>query len=422
MLSKSTSLLAPYGPAQKWVKPRIKCVQLSVWGEWDTNAMYPDSGSFYTSVRDQNGWNNIIPVYSDGVIGYDDYYSELLVFSDINGLQQEVELNLDDNRVVTNSQWVSESHNSSQLTVISDKPNTSSYFVVIAALEGINMHQPYPYGYPVFKQFPITEFSILNNPLDLVQTGIVGPGGELKITRSDNCLKPNTGLPYSYGTIDSYTLSVKCDGFDFDIIGNIQLNYWAQCFTKHTRILLGDHTWKTADQLTVDDIVVCWDFDRGEMTSSPLLWLMKRQLTNQYHKIITNTGRVFENVGNHRLFSLTTNRFERALELLNHDVWTIDGVETIVSIEQCNQSIDYYNAISANHMNLITDGFLSSCGFNNLYPINDMKYIKQPRPKRPIEMYGDIPQSWYTCLRLDEHYCDPTGVKRYIDRCIENAC
>ncbi len=421
MLSKNTSLLTSYGPAQKWVKPRIKCVQLPTWMEWDDNFMYPNSGTFYTTVRGQNGWNGIIPVYYDGIIGYDDYYSELLVFSDKNGLQQKVELNLDDNRVVTNNQWYSPSHNSTQLTVISDTPNVSSYFVVIAALEGINMQQPYPYGYPVFKQFPITEFSIINNPLNLFNSGTIGVNGELKIARNSNCLKPNTGLPYELGSIDSYTLSVKCDGFDFDIIGNIQLNYWVQCFTKHTRILLSDDTWKTVDQLTNDDIVACWDFDKGEMTSSPLLWVMKRHFTNRYHKIITNTGRVFENVGNHRLFSLTTNQFERSLEMLNHDVWTLDGVETITKIEQCDQSIDYFNAISANHMNLITDGFLSSCGFNNLYPINNMKYIKQPRPKRAIEMYGDIPHSWYTCLRLDEHYCDPTKVKRYIDCCIKNA-
>lgn len=412
MLSKSTSLLAPYGPAQKWVKPRIKCVQLNS----TENDGIDNPGKIYFTLTPGGDDCADYYVYYPGVIDWNEKYNKIVVG---HSFLNNVEKDPDSNVVITDLRYYSDT-SSTEWVVQGNHFYLTNYFTVIAMLEGTDLSVPYPSIDPTLKRFPITRYTISNGLEDIIQQNSL-QDNYIKVTRKQSFPRKTSPSGY-YSYHETYTIAAYCDAFPDPIIGKIYTNTEFMCFTKHTRILLGDHTWKTADQLTVDDIVVCWDFDRGEMTSSPLLWLMKRQLTNQYHKIITNTGRVFENVGNHRLFGLTTNRFERALELLNHDVWTIDGVETIVSIEQCNQSIDYYNAISANHMNLITDGFLSSCGFNNLYPINDMKYIKQPRPKRPIEMYGDIPQSWYTCLRLDEHYCDPTGVKRYIDRCIENAC
>ena len=190
------------------------------------------------------------------------------------------------------------------------------------------------------------------------------------------------------------------------------------CFAGSTHILLADNTFKPARRLTANDIVMCWNFDEGKMEASDLLWFTHDHITNSYDKIITDTGRTFKNVGNHRLFSLTTNKFERSLEMIGHQVWTLDGVETIIDIETVNESVDFCNAISSKNMNIITEGFLSSCGFNNLYPIKDMRYIKDYRQHRPIAVYGDIPQSWYHTLRLGEHYCDPTDVKPYIDNSI----
>ena len=211
------------------------------------------------------------------------------------------------------------------------------------------------------------------------------------------------------------TLSAVLEGCDQPCSVNIYHNLWWSCFVGDTRILLSNNTFKQARHLTSDDVVMTWNFDQGKMEASQLLWFTCDHITPSYDKIITNTGRVFKNVGNHRLFSLTTNKFERCLEMIGHQVWTVDGPETIIDIETVEQTVDFCNAISSSNMNIITEGILSSCGFNNLYPIEDMRYVKQPRQYRPIDVYGEIPQSWYQSLRLSEHYCDPVDVKPYVD-------
>ena len=211
------------------------------------------------------------------------------------------------------------------------------------------------------------------------------------------------------------TISAILEGCDQPCSVNMYHSLWNSCFVGDTRVLLANNTFKLARHLTADDVVMSWNFDLGRMEASRLLWFARDHTTDSYNKIITNTGRVFKNVGNHRLFSLTTNKFERCLEMLGHQVWTLDGPETIVNIETVEEPVDFCNAISSNNMNIVTQGFLSSCGFNNLYPIENMRYIKQPRQYRSIDVYGKIPQSWYQTLRLNEHYCDPTGVKPYVD-------
>lgn len=202
---------------------------------------------------------------------------------------------------------------------------------------------------------------------------------------------------------------------------SIDIFCYLPCFTEDTKILLANGDYVSIGDLKPADVVMVWDFDSGRLTESPLLWLSKAKKTNRYQRIITNTGRVFNQVNNHRMFSITKNRFERCRQILGQTVWTVDGEEEVVKAEWVEKEVEYYNAISFYHMNLVTDGFLTSCGYNNLYPIKDMKYVKESRSIRPIDLYGDIPQRWYDGLRLSEHYCDPKTVEPYVKRCASNA-
>ena len=179
-------------------------------------------------------------------------------------------------------------------------------------------------------------------------------------------------------------------------------------------VLLADGSTKPIEEVKPTDIVKVWDFDNGCYADAELLWIGKPKIADRYQRIVTNTGRVFSQINNHRMFSLSKNKFERCQQILGQKVWTVDGEETIVEATWVEEEVEYYNAISFYHMNLITDGFLTSCGYNNLYPIENMKYIKEDRPERPIDLYGDIPERWYEGLRLKEHYCDPSTVEPYV--------
>src|SRR6185369_581796 len=53
-----------------------------------------------------------------------------------------------------------------------------------------------------------------------------------------------------------------------------------------------------------------------------------------------------------------------------------------------NEQLNYYNVISHRHLNLFADGILTSCRYNNIYPIVDMKFVKDDRAVVASEEYG----------------------------------
>lgn len=196
---------------------------------------------------------------------------------------------------------------------------------------------------------------------------------------------------------------------DLHIIGMMR----APCFSADTEILMADGSIKLAKDIRVGDMVKVWDFDNGCYAEAPLFWVKKAERCLGYQRITTNTGRIFKQVHNHRMFSLTNNTFEQCQSILGHKVWTADGEETVVSAEFIREPVEYYNAVSHYHMNLICNGFLTSCRFNNLYPIKDMKFIKDDRPVRKREEFN-VPDSWFYGVRLSETTKTAQEVEEYV--------
>jgi hypothetical protein len=54
------------------------------------------------------------------------------------------------------------------------------------------------------------------------------------------------------------------------------------------------------------------------------------------------------------------------------------------------------------HINLFADSVLTSHRYNNIYPIEDMRFVKDNRPLRPREDFTGIPDRFYYGLRLSE--------------------
>lgn len=188
---------------------------------------------------------------------------------------------------------------------------------------------------------------------------------------------------------------------------------FAHCFSGNTEVLMADGSIKLAKDIRVGDMVKVWDFDNGCYSEAPLFWVKKREVSPMYQRIVTNTGRVLKQINNHRMFSLTNNTFEQCQSILGHKVWTVDGEETVVSAEFVHEPIEYYNAVSHHHMNLICNGFLTSCRFNNLYPIKDMKFIKEERLVRRREEFN-VPDSWFYGVRLSETTKTAEEVEEYV--------
>lgn len=154
--------------------------------------------------------------------------------------------------------------------------------------------------------------------------------------------------------------------------------YDRMCLSADTLIMLADGTQKTFKDLTIDDEVMVWDFDEGKLTSSKLLWLQDVLISPSYCEVKTDTGKKLKCIGpkGHRVYSYEDNRFEYVKDMVGKQIWTRDGIETIISCSVINEDIEYRNAITFKHINLITNDILTSCRYNNMYPIENMKFVK----------------------------------------------
>jgi hypothetical protein len=79
-------------------------------------------------------------------------------------------------------------------------------------------------------------------------------------------------------------------------------------------------------------------------------------------------------------------------------------------------TIEYYNVITDHHMNLFSDTVLTSCRFNNIYPITDMKFVKDGRTLRTRAEFENIPDRFFYGLRLAEQTTDIETVEWYVNR------
>ena len=194
---------------------------------------------------------------------------------------------------------------------------------------------------------------------------------------------------------------------------------YLMCLSIDTTILLADGTTKLYKDITIDDELLVWDFDNGCYTTAKLLWLQDIQLADHYFKCTTNTGKVLNCIGDnnksHRLFSIDKNRFEYPQDIVGDTIYTTDGYEQLVSVEKINEPIYYRNAITNYHINLFGNSILTSCRLNNIYPIENMKFIKDNRELKSREEFNELSDSVYYGLRLSEQPISKEELVKYID-------
>jgi hypothetical protein len=189
-------------------------------------------------------------------------------------------------------------------------------------------------------------------------------------------------------------------------IRTIHLNY-VPCFVAGTQITLADGSKKSIEDITYADDLLVWDFDAGKQSSAKPLWIKRPQTTPEYNHARFEDGTELKTLQvsqGHRVFSADTNQFEFVgLLPAGTNVVKADGTTTqLASIEHVRATglVSYHNIFTDYHMNLYANDVLTSTGFNNLYPINDMKFTKEHREARTYTGIGD---HWISGLRLAEN-------------------
>lgn len=187
----------------------------------------------------------------------------------------------------------------------------------------------------------------------------------------------------------------------------IQLSGYASCFVEGTLITLADGSKKPIEKLTYADELLAWDFDEGKQTTAKIVQLQRNQRTRHYNKLVLEDGIELYTVYNHSWFNITKNRFTRTMEAtdIGDKIMTVFGPKKLISKEELvdENHVWYYNLITEK-VNCYANDILTSNHFSNLYPISNMKYIKE---ERELNKYEDFAlycsEETFNSLRVAEY-------------------
>lgn len=157
------------------------------------------------------------------------------------------------------------------------------------------------------------------------------------------------------------------------------------CIIEGTLITLADHTKKPIEDITYDDDLLVWNFYEGKFDSAKPVWITKPRLAHEYNLCKFSNGVEVGFVGNggnegyHRIYNDEAKAFTHtgvAETPIGTHTFAEDGsFPELVSQEIVKTPVRYYNIGTKEHINLFSNGILTSSRISNKYAIENMKYI-----------------------------------------------
>lgn len=246
--------------------------------------------------------------------------------------------------------------------------------------------------------------------------------GSIRCINNGASLNISTGS----GTITPSLELLKLMYIASDVDGNFDVDYFyvqtaniQPCFLKNTSITLSDYSTKPVQDITYNDNLLVWNFDEGKYDSAKPLWIKKTQISSYYYKVTLDNEIILNLVGSddkcHRLFSIEDGMFISATDMVGKTTYTLDGESKVISCELIEETIEFYNIITDYHINLFANGVLTSCRYNNIYPIKDMKFVKDNRVISDC-IDNEIYKKYYNGLRLGEQNISIEDTMKYLER------
>jgi hypothetical protein len=262
-------------------------------------------------------------------------------------------------------------------------------------------------------------------------TGTSTAAERTAIRAANNCANP-----YTTGLTGSQTIAF--DAYTFDGLGTIDVLAYAKnsagvgysntvivwdpyiCLAEGTLITLADGTTKVIENIEMSDSLKVWDFDNGAFASAQPLWIKREETASQYNLLTFSDGSTLKTINQHRIFNKQAGAFTHPMTE-DTPIGTITVNEhnqevTLVDKAVVNETVNYYNVITEYHMNLYASGILTSLRFNNVYHINDMKFVIDDRTLRSLSEFADIDSRWVDGLRLREQQQPIETISKYVAR------
>ncbi len=179
------------------------------------------------------------------------------------------------------------------------------------------------------------------------------------------------------------------------------------CFVEGTEIILANRTTKKIEEITYEDELLVWDFDNGKFATAKPLFISNAKVAEAYNYIKFEDGTELKTVIDHRIFNVDTQKFTYTMDEegtpIGTRVFKEDGTTTrLIERKVVMEEVNYYNIITDYHMNVFANGLLTSLRLNNLYKIENMKFVKGDRKLTPREEFANIPDKYFYGLRLAE--------------------
>ena len=175
---------------------------------------------------------------------------------------------------------------------------------------------------------------------------------------------------------------------------------------------------KKISEIDYDDELLCWDFDNGCFAVAKPIWIMKEKQTFKYNKLTFSDGNILETINQHRIFNVEKGMFTYPM---TND--TPIGTTTLnangeyvklVSKEEVEEPIMYYNVMTNYHINLFANDILTSSRLSNIYPIKDLKYICKKKRNNEYD-FSSYNKDLVKSLRLNEQNIEEKSLKKYVD-------
>ncbi len=191
------------------------------------------------------------------------------------------------------------------------------------------------------------------------------------------------------------------------------------CLAEGTRVKLSNNQYKNIEDVDYSDNLLVWDFDLGVFSSAFPLWIKRKESISKYNLLKFSDGSELKTISQHRIFNKEVGKFTYPMTdetPIGTTTFNSDGREIkLISREVIKERVNYYNVITKNHLNIFANDILTSCRYNNIYPIENMKFIKDGRSIRDRSEFN-ISDDFYNGLRIGEQIFDTKEIQRYVDR------
>lgn len=191
------------------------------------------------------------------------------------------------------------------------------------------------------------------------------------------------------------------------------------CIVSGALVTMANGTLKLIDNVTYGDLLRVWDFDNGRWAEARPIWVKRTETASSFWTDTFSDGRILKTVGpyGHRLLNIEKGRWEYDTNCVGKRVMTADGEATLLSCKKTFGEVEFYNVITERHFNVVCNGVLTSSSRNNLYPIRDMRFVKEHRAVRQMSDFvfpNAVSERFYAGCRLFETADSADYVNRFV--------